>query len=97
LAETLRNKLTSIEGVKVTDEGFEKCGIVTFTATQLSPSEIKQKLRERKINVSTSKGSGNLVSFQQRGLTEVVRASVHYYNTEQEIDHFIETLQYLLR
>jgi selenocysteine lyase/cysteine desulfurase len=96
LAEKLRNNLSSLEGVELTDEGFEKCGIVTFTAAQLPPAAIKQHLQKQRINVSTSSGSGSLVSFQQRGLTEVVRASVHYYNTEQEIDYFIERLQFIL-
>ena len=42
--------------------------------------------------MSISEGSGSLVSFQHRGLTEVVRASLHYYNTEQEIDYVLEKL-----
>jgi cysteine desulfurase/selenocysteine lyase len=96
LAEKLRNKLIDVEGLRVTDEGVEKCGIVTFTAAQMSPSGIKRHFREHRINVSTSEGSGNLVSFQSRGLKGVVRASVHYYNTEQEIDYFIETLRTIL-
>lgn len=93
LAAQLRRKLTDIDGLTVRDEGLEKCGIVTFTAAQLSAPEIKRQLRDHRINVSTSKGSGNLVSFQSRGLTEVVRASVHYYNTDEEIDYFLVTLR----
>lgn len=96
LSKILRTKLINIEGVGITDEGLEKCGIITFTATQLTPPTIKQHLRKHRINLSTSKGSGSLVSFQHRDLTEVVRASVHYYNTEQEIDYFIETLRTIL-
>ena len=96
LSKILRTKLINIEGVGITDEGLEKCGIITFTATQLTPPTIKQHLRKHRINLSPSKGSGSLVSFQHRDLTEVVRASVHYYNTEQEIDYFIETLRTIL-
>lgn len=92
LANTLRRKLAEIDGIKVTDEGQEKCGIVTFVSEQLEPSQIKKYLADHKINVSTSKGSGSLVSFNQRGLTEVVRASMHYFNTTEEIDYFTELL-----
>ena len=96
LSDELRKKMADIEGVCVTDEGIEKCGIVTFLSSQMSTTEIKLKLREHRINVSVPDWSGSLVSFQNRGLTEVVRASLHYYNNEQEIDYFIETLQKLL-
>ncbi len=96
LADKLREKLKNIAGITVTDEGLEKCGIVTFMTARLSPFDIQRNLRKHKINVSTSKGSGSLVSFQHRGLTEVVRASVHYYNTDQEINYFIETLHTIL-
>jgi selenocysteine lyase/cysteine desulfurase len=96
LARQLRAELAAIDGVELTDEGVEQCGIVTFQTAHLAPPEIKARLREQRINVSTSRGSGSLVSFQQRGLSEVVRASVHYYNTEAEIDTFVDMLRRLL-
>jgi selenocysteine lyase/cysteine desulfurase len=96
LARQLRARLRAIDGVEVTDEGVEQCGIVTFQAAQLAPGLIKERLHERRINVSTSRGSGSLVSFQQRGLSEVVRASLHYYNTEAEIDDAVDALRSIL-
>lgn len=93
LANTLRRKLSQIESIKLTDEGIEKCGIVTFMSEQISPPEIKKALAKHKINVSTSKGSGSLISFHNRGLVEVVRASVHYFNTDAEIDFFADVLK----
>jgi len=92
LANTLRNKLSGIDGIILTDTGSEKCGIVTFMSKHMKPSDIKNHLAKHRINVSTSKGSGSLVSFQERGLTEVVRASVHYFNTTEEINYFIDIL-----
>ncbi|MBT3321808.1 MAG: aminotransferase class V-fold PLP-dependent enzyme [Anaerolineae bacterium] len=97
LAEKLREKLSDIDGVHVTDEGIEKCGIVTFRTDQKDVDELKKLFAAEGINVSTPKGSGSLVSFQQRGLKELVRASLHYYNTEEEIDYFITTLQGILQ
>jgi selenocysteine lyase/cysteine desulfurase len=97
LAAMLRQKLAGLDGVRVTDEGVEQCGIVTFLADRMSAGAIKSALAARQINVTTPRGSGSLVSFQQRGLTELVRASLHYYNTEAEIDIFIDTLQKILR
>ena len=97
LAAGLRDKLVDIDGITVTDEGVEKCGIVTFMASQMASSKIKEVLASQGINVSASKGSGSLVSFQQRGLSELVRASLHYYNTREEIDAFVTILQKILR
>jgi len=96
LAQTLRTRLADIDGITLTDQGVEQCGIVTFTSEQMSGSEIKQKMATKQINVSASSGSGSLISFRQRGLTEVVRASVHYFNSEDEIDYFISTLRTFL-
>jgi len=97
LADALRRRLSSIDGITLTDEGVEKCGIVTFVSKYMEPADIKTSLATHKINVSTSKGSGSLVSFQERGLTEVVRASVHYFNTEEEIDYLTEVLNSIVR
>jgi len=93
LADLLRSKLSQIDSLQVTDEGAEKCGIVTFVSHNIEPFEIKKELAVQRINVSTSKGSGSLVSFKSRGLTEVVRASVHYFNTESEIEYFADVLK----
>lgn len=93
LADTLRSRLSQLDSITVTDEGSEKCGIVTFTSEKVEPSRIQASLAEHRINVSTSKGSGSLVSYSSRGLTEVVRASLHYFNTEDEIEYFIEKLK----
>ena len=92
LANRLRNSLSNCSGITITDTGQEKCGIVTFTSKSLDAESLKKKLARRKINVSVSDGSGSLVSFQQRGLDQLVRASVHYFNTEEEIEYFISCL-----
>lgn len=97
LGAELRNKLADVDGVTLTDEGLVQCGIVTFKTAQKTPAEIKGLLAEKKINVSVSDGSGSLVSFQQRDLVEVVRASVHYYNTTEEIDFFVESMRASLK
>ncbi len=92
LAAQLRQKLSEMDGVTVTDVGVDQCGIVTFTKENVRAEKIKATLAQKRINVSVSQGSGNLISFRKRGLTAVVRSSVHYYNTEEEIDRFIAEL-----
>jgi selenocysteine lyase/cysteine desulfurase len=97
LAAALRERLAGLDGVTITDEGVEKCGIVTFMADQMNSIEIKKALADQGINVSTSSSTGSLVSFQQRGLNVVVRASLHYYNTIDEAEYFVTVLQKILR
>ncbi len=92
LAEQLRLQLASMCGVSVHDIGAQKCGIVTFSMEGLSPDEIHLALRERAINVSTSSSKGTRLDMEARGLASIVRASVHYYNSEQEIDAFCTAL-----
>ena len=49
---------------------------------------IKHALGTAKINVSVSSASSTLLDMEARGLAQVVRASVHYYNNEDEVDRF---------
>jgi selenocysteine lyase/cysteine desulfurase len=49
------------------------------------------------MNVSVSKLSSTRLDMDQRGLESVVRVSVHYYNTEQEIARFCQALESLAR
>jgi selenocysteine lyase/cysteine desulfurase len=96
LAERLRDQLSDIDGVKVQDLGQKKCGIVSFTVEGKEPSEIKQLLSEKNINLSVSSAQGTRLDMDARGLTSVLRASVHYYNTEAEVERFCTTLASLV-
>ena len=96
LAERLRSGLADVPGVKVRDQGGSKCGIVTFDAARPSPDELKQTLRARGINVSVTTTTSTRLDMDARGLTEMVRASVHYYNTEDEVDLFCREVRALL-
>jgi cysteine desulfurase / selenocysteine lyase len=93
LAKTLRDALATVPGVTVHDQGQQKCGIVTFTKDGMTPEAIYTTLREAKINVSVTPLIYARLDLGPRGLAGVVRASVHYYNDEAEVDRFIATLR----
>jgi len=93
LADYLREQLSAIGDIQVEDVGREKCGIVTFRSKTRNADDIKSMLARKKINVSVSDGSGSLISFEQRGIEQLVRASVHYFNTEDEIDFLVENIK----
>jgi selenocysteine lyase/cysteine desulfurase len=88
LAEALRARLGALPGVTLRDIGAERCGIVTFTLDGMSAEAVEAALERLAINVSTSSVAGTLLDMQARGLEPVVRASVHYYNDEEEVERF---------
>ncbi|MFC1574478.1 aminotransferase class V-fold PLP-dependent enzyme [Gemmatimonadota bacterium] len=93
LAEGFRATLSEVPGVSVRDLGRDRCGIVTFTMEDRSAAELKSLLRERRINVSVTSRSSTRIDMEARGLQSMVRASVHYYNTEEELEGFVQLLQ----
>ena len=95
LAESLRQRLVSIPGVMVHDLGERKGGIVTFTVEGWDAAAVKQRLVEQQINVSISTPFSARLDMDARQLPGLVRASVHYYNTDQEIEIFCEKLESL--
>ena len=95
LASLLRQGLHEIKGVTVHDEGDELCGIVTFSLSGVPASEIKTKLAAKQINVNIGFAKSTLYYMDRKGLDGIVRASVHYYNTEEEIERVCRELSSL--
>ncbi|NGP88051.1 aminotransferase class V-fold PLP-dependent enzyme [Fodinibius halophilus] len=86
LGEKLRSTLSQIPNVTVHDIGKTKGGIVTFTIDGVSAESVLKELSEKhNINVSTSGKHSTLLDMEKRSLDELTRASVHYYNTDEEI------------
>ena len=92
LADELRAALQRTPGVRTHDLGREQCGIVTFTKADETPDAIKERLGMAKINVSVSRARYATLDLGKRGLPAVVRASVHYYNTSEEVRRFVQVL-----
>ena len=93
LADGLRARLSTVKGVTLTDLGKVKGAIVTFAVTTKDHNELKAKLREQAINVTVSTQFSSRLDLKGRGLLNVMRASVHVYNTEEELDRFVAALQ----
>jgi len=96
LAYKLRTQLSPLPGVIVRDRGVTQCGIVTFSVEDKSPDEIVSTLSKDNINVSVTTRSSTLLDMDARGLDSLVRASVHYYNSEEEVERFCRTVESLL-
>lgn len=85
LAATLRDALREIHGVHVHDQGARQCAIVTFSVDGVPAPEVKRRLAAAKINTSVVTAVSAQYDFTSRGLPDLSRASVHYFNTEDEI------------
>ena len=93
LAADLRSALEQLPGAAVLDEGAERCGIVTFNLDGLDAPVVAAKLRERSINVSAPGASNAQLDMGARNIKSLVRSGLHYYNTSDEIDRFVEALE----
>jgi len=89
LAARLRNGLESLDRVAVHDKGARRGGIVTFTVDGIDATSVHAQLLARRINTSTSGPDRARLDLEPRGLPTVIRASTHYYNSEDEIDAVI--------
>ncbi|MAZ99897.1 MAG: aminotransferase [Rhodospirillaceae bacterium] len=95
LAAYLRTKLEETDVINLTDEGVQKCGLVTFQHRKLSAQQLKSRLFDQNVNVSISSGSGMKLSYEARNLDPLLRASVHYYNTTDEVEKFVSIIKSL--
>lgn len=93
LADYFRTKLEEVDGIVVKDIGKIKCGIVTFNSTRKSVDYMQQALKAKNINTSIAIPSGTLLDAKARNLDKMIRASVHYYNTQEEVNNFIDTIR----
>ena len=93
LAAMTRDGLAEIGGVTVRDRGSHLAGIVSFDVEGRSPIEVRELLSERNINTSVITSQSAPVDMHGRGLEGLVRASVHAYNTEAEIEAFLEAMR----
>ena len=96
LSILLRNQLGKIPRIVVRDLGDKLSGIVTFSAENVDSQLIKAKLSGLGINVSVGGSQATPIYMEKSKLQTLVRASVHYYNTEEEITKLCRALRVIL-
>jgi cysteine desulfurase/selenocysteine lyase len=92
LAARFRSGLAELGGVRVLDRGRDRCGIVTFGVDGHTADHVGKRLRDNSINVSTPGRRNAQWDIGARGIDAVVRAGIHCFNTEDEIDRTLDVV-----
>jgi cysteine desulfurase / selenocysteine lyase len=95
LGEQLRRGLAEVGGVAVHDGGARRSGIVTFTVQGVPPESVSASATAAGINLSVSGAAWARLDMAAPHPTSVVRASPHYYNTEDELARLLEVVETL--
>ncbi len=97
LAASLRERLSALPAVTVQDRGARRSGIVSFSVAGRDPHALKATLAAQGINVSTTSVASTRLDLEARGIPAMNRLSVHYYNSEAELDRLVGSLDALSR
>ena len=98
LSRQMRTGLAHIPGVHLHDLGVDPCGIVSFNhPAATEPQQWVALLQAQNIYIGASKPSSTFFDSQRRSLPALFRASPHYYNSEDEVDRFVEAFAQLAK
>lgn len=92
LSTKLREGLRGMRAVSVHDLGSPLASITSFTVNGWDSAAVLAYLTSKGINVSVSPPSSTPVDAYTRQLPPIVRASPHYYNSEEEIDALLQAI-----
>jgi cysteine desulfurase / selenocysteine lyase len=93
LGSLLADRLESIPRVRVYRGGRQQAGIVGFTVDGIPAARVRTELSRRGVAVGINTPLGTPVAMQRLGVEALVRASVHYYTTEDDIETLIATMR----
>jgi cysteine desulfurase / selenocysteine lyase len=92
LAADLRAEIAGIPGATVLDRGRERCGTVAVSVTGRDAASVRAELLRAGINTWVCVANTACVDMQVRGIDSLLRISVHYYNSSEELARLCEVL-----
>ena len=97
LADDLRDGLAALSSVTVTDLAARRSAIVTFQVDGVAPAEVVAAASRDGIVINESTAVWAALDMDAKGLSNVVRASPHYFNTHDELDRLVACVARLTR
>jgi len=97
LAECLRDRLSTLNGVELLDHGTRLSAIVSLSVDGWNPAELAGELRSRGINTTGQAREDSLIHYDDCGVDGGLRVSPHYYNTFGELEELVVNLRELVR
>ncbi len=97
LGDRLRRELELVPGVSTHDLGRVRCAIVTARVEGVAAQQVRRRLAEAGINVTTTVAEHSPFDTEERGVHPLVRLSPHYYNTEDELSEAVRVVSELAR
>ena len=97
LADDLRDGLEALPGVSGTDVAKSRSAIVTFQVDGVAAGDVVAAASRDGIVINESTAVWAALDMGAKGLSQVVRASPHYFNTHDELDRLIGCIAHLTR
>jgi cysteine desulfurase/selenocysteine lyase len=92
LSNRLRAQMANSPCVRMTDRGADTCGIVTFRRSEEDTAVTHRRLEAARIQAWQSGIAWSRLDYERRGIEKLVRVSVHYFNTEEEVDRVCQVV-----
>jgi cysteine desulfurase / selenocysteine lyase len=93
LASRLRNGLTELPNVTRADRGKRLGATVAFDVAGTAAADVQRLLARERINVSVTESTPSQIG--RAAFATHVRSSVHYYNSEEEVDRLVQVVERL--
>lgn len=84
--------LDDLPDIKIHERSMQRSGIITLSRQQEPASALHARLAGAGINTSIVKAANTRLDTQINGQQDRLRASLHYYNSEEEIERFVRVL-----
>ncbi len=92
LAKTLHQALRDTGRIALNERSTRLSGIVTFSKSGEDAKTLHARLLQAGINTSVVKMQNARLDLGRHGQGDINRASLHYFNTEEEIEQFVDAL-----